>query len=227
MSGLLGMALLLAVVADCSVGWREDFDNAAEWKKLPPNRNWRYDGGKLAVPNTKFHVVSGALVVEAKQSSGSLMTMPHVDLREYPVLHWRWRVRNLPVNADGRNPKLDDQAATLYIGSGGVLNRKVLAFRWETMTPKGHRGSIKYAGGIVTVEHFCMRNRSSPVNEWVEESVNVEELFRKIYGFVPGPEEYVVSFGANSQYTKSHTFAEFDYIELIKAEATLKKEKKE
>ena len=226
MSGLLGMALLLAVLADGAVGWREDFDDPAAWKKLPPNRNWRYDGGKIAVPHTKFHVVSGALVVEAERSSGSLMTMPHVDLREYPILRWRWRVRNLPAKADGRDPKLDDQAATLYIGSGSVLNRKVLAFRWETVTPKGHRGMVKYAGGIVTVEHFCLRNQSSPVNEWVEEKVNVAELFQKVYGFVPGQEEYVVSFGANSQYTKSHTFAEFDYIELVKAEPAAKEEKK-
>lgn len=226
MSGLLGMALVLAVLADSPVGWREDFDDTTLWQKMPPNRNWRYDGGKIAVPLTKFQVAGGALVIEAKQSSGSLMTMPHADLREYPILHWRWRVRNLPARADGRDPKLDDQAAALYIGAGGPLNRKVLAFRWETVTPKGHQGTVKYVGGLVTVEHFCLRNQSSPVNEWVEESVNVAELFQKVYGFVPGPEAYIVSFGANSQYTNSHTFAEFDYIELLKAGKPEKEEKK-
>lgn len=226
MSGLLGMALMLAVLAESPVGWREDFNDPAVWHKMPPNRNWRYDGGKIAVPLTKFHVSEGALVIEAERSSGALMTMPRVDLRKYPILHWRWRVRNLPARADGRDPKLDDQAATLYVGTGGPLNRKALAFRWETVTPKGHQGTVRYLGGIVTVEHFCLRNQSSPINEWVEESVNVVELFQKVYGIVPGPDDYIVSFGANSQYTNSHTFAEFDFVELVKAEKPKKEEKK-
>lgn len=217
MTGFGGMLAALLLLGSAP-GWREDFNDAQKWKKIPPDRNWRYDGGKFAVPNTLFYVKDGALVVEAERSSGTMMTMPRVDLRKYPVLRWRWRVRNLPPKADGRQPQLDDQPAVLYIGSGGVLNRKVLAFRWETEMPVGHCGRVAYAGGIVTVHYFCLRNRSTPVNEWVNEAVNVAEIFEKTYGFLPGPEEYVITFGGNSQYTGSHTFADFDFVELRKAD---------
>lgn len=220
----MGMIVAMLLFGGTS-GWRIDFEGS-KWQKMPPDRNWRYDGGKLAVANTKFYVRNGVLVVEADRSSGSMMTMPRVDLRKYPVLRWRWRVRNLPPNADGRDPQRDDQAAVLYIGSGGLLNRKAVAFRWETEMPVGHTGNVVYAGGIVSVKYHCLRNRTTPVNEWVEETVNVAELFKKAYGFLPGPEEYVLSFGANSQYTKAHTFAEFDFVELRTAESLNKEVKK-
>ena len=48
--------------------------------------------------------------------------------------------------------------------------------------------------------------------------MNVAEIFEKTYGFLPGPEEYVITFGGNSQYTGSHTFADFDFVELRKAD---------
>ncbi len=224
MTSLVGFVAVLCLMGSAP-GWRVDFDGA-RWHKMPPDRNWRYDGGKFSVANTKFYVKDGALIVEAERSSGSMMTMPRTDLRKYPVLRWRWRVRNLPPGADGRNPKLDDQAAVLYMGSGGLAMRKVVAFRWETETPLDYVGRVVYAGGIVTVQYRCLRNRTSPLNEWVEESVNVAEFFEKTYGYLPGPEEYVLSFGANSQYTKSHTFAEFDFVELRKAEPSDKGVKK-
>lgn len=224
MSSWLGLFAALFLLGH-SPGWREDF-HAGKWQKMPPDRNWRYDGGKFAVPDTKFYVKDGALVVEARRSSGSMMTMPRADLQKYPILRWRWRVRNLPPGADGRDPKLDDQAAVLYIGSGGLMKRQVLAFRWETETPIGYEGRVKYAGGVISVHFHCLRNRTSPLNEWVEESVNVAELFRKAFGFLPGPEEYVITFGGNSQYTKSHTFADFDFVELRKAESPVKGVKK-
>ncbi|MBO5689835.1 MAG: DUF3047 domain-containing protein [Lentisphaeria bacterium] len=219
MTGLAGMVMAFLLFGSVP-GWREDFNDTRKWQRVPPDRNWRYDGGKFAVPNTRFYVKDGALVVEAERSSGSMMTMPRVDVKKYPVLRWRWRVRNLPPKADGRNPLLDDQAAVLYIGSGGIFNRKVVAFRWETETPIGYCGKTDYAGGIVSVHFHCLRNRTSPVNEWVEESVNVAEIFQKTYGFLPGPEEYVITFGGNSQYTHSHTFADFDFVELGKEETT-------
>lgn len=218
MAGVPGIVAALFLLGSAP-GWRVDFDGPG-WKKMPPDRNWRYDGGKFAVPDTKFYVKDGALVVDADCSSGSMMTMPRADLRKYPVLRWRWRVRNLPPKADGRDPVRDDQPAVLYLGSGGLFNRKVVAFRWETEMPVGYSGKTVYAGGIVHVHYLCLRNKATPVNEWVEESVNVAEIFKEVYGFLPGPEEYVITFGGNSQYTRTRTFADFDFVELKKADAT-------
>ena len=197
-------------------GWREDFSKS-DWQKQPPCTNWKFDGGKIAVPDTRFEVKCGVLRVIADKSTGSLMTMPKADLKRYPILHWRWKVCNLPLNADGRDPKRDDQPAALYFGSGGIFSRKVLGFRWENLTPVGEAGKAVYAGGIVTAHHWCVRNKETPVDEFVEEYVNIAELFQKTYGFIPEPDDYVISFGGNSQYTGSCTTAEFDFIELIEA----------
>ena len=61
MTGVFGIVLALFFCAG-TPGWRVDFEGDG-WKKMPPNRDWRYDGGKLAIANTKFYVKDGALLV--------------------------------------------------------------------------------------------------------------------------------------------------------------------
>lgn len=204
------------------IGWRESFGNTTMVGKEEMPKDWEFNGAKLLVPKTQFRVIQvedadngKVLEIESKRSTGSLMAMPRVDLTKYPILRWRWRVRNLPPNADGRQPKLDDQVAGIYFGAGSPLSRKSIALRWETETPIGTIGSSKYGAGIVSVFTVCYRNKTSPVNEWVVEEVDAVALFEKVYGFVPGPEDYIVAVAGNSQYTQSHTFAEVDFIELV------------
>ncbi len=211
---------LAAADAAPGVGWREDFSKPQPNVGLPPV-NWKLDGKKFMVPMTSFQIkdapgqsVSGkVLEVHACRSSGALITMPRVDLRRYPILRWRWRVHRLPPGADGRTAK-DDQAVAIYFGSGGILSRKTVAYRWETLTPIGAEGKIVYAGGVVTVHYRCIRNQDSPVNQWLEEERNVAEDFRRVYGYLPEPDQYVVSVAGNSQYTKSDALAQIDYIEM-------------
>lgn len=220
---LAGLALLSEGITGDGrkVGWREDFSQANA-KKFPVG--WKFDGSKFMVARTQFRVEHPAdnsatgngnvLVVEANRSTGAIITIPGPDLKKYPILRWRWRVKNLPPNADGRTD-LDDQAVSVYFGAGGPLSRKSIAFRWETDMPIGHSDWLKYGAGIVTVKYQCIRNRTSPLNEWLVEERDVATEFEKVYGYLPPPKLYVVSVSGNSQYTNSHTIAEIDYLELV------------
>ncbi len=221
---LYGLFLLAAAASGDEpareVGWREDFSNRPPQSDGTPH-DWKFDGKKLMVPRTQFRVIDAesaddgkVLEVESKQSTGTIITLPGADLTKYPILRWRWRVRNLAPNADGRT-KLDDQVVAVYFGAGGPLSRKSVAYRWETETPIGTTGRCKFGAGIVSVFSVCHRNKTTPLNEWIVEEVDAVALFEEIYGFVPGPDEYVVTIAGNSQYTNSHTFAEVDYIELV------------
>ncbi len=205
-----------------TIGWQADFSKSHRDGNSTIPAGWRFDGAKFLVPRTTFRLekredtrFGRALVVDSKLSTGALITIPGADLRRYPILRWRWRVRNLPPGADGRHAGRDDQAVGVYFGAGGPLSRKSVAFRWETDMPIGATGTIKYGAGIVSVHFQCVRNKTSPLNEWVEEEVNAVEEFKKHYGYIPAADQYVVSVSGNSQYTKSHTIAEIDYIELV------------
>ncbi|MBO5762862.1 MAG: DUF3047 domain-containing protein [Lentisphaeria bacterium] len=202
-----------------AVGWRCDFTATAK-RNWPPD--WGFRAGKVLVPETRFRVTSAedgstVLLVEAKHSTGMLMTMPKVSIEKYPILRWRWRVRNLPPEKDAKGKPVDEQAAAIYFGMRAPLEFKSLSYRWETETQKGHEKDFSYGAGTVRVRSFCMRNQETPLNEWQIEERNVAEDFRRAFGANP-PDHYVIGVGANSQYTDSHTFAEIDWIELKQPE---------
>lgn len=222
-SACIGLCCAAAVAAEPELGWREDFSAGPEKGKNASPVGWQLEGTKLLVNRTEFRVVpdpdrnppGNILVVEAKDATGTLVTMPRVDIAKYPILRWKWRVKKLPPGGDGRQASRDDQAIGVYVGAGGVLSRKSISFRWETETPIGTVGSTSYVSGVVSVKYFCLRNKTSPLDTWVTEEVDIEKSFKEAYGFLPGVDEYIVSFCGNSQYTDSHTVAEVAYIEMV------------
>lgn len=67
---------------------------------------------------------------------------------------------------------------------------------------------------MMTVSHRTVRNGTTPAGEWVVEERNVVEDYRKAYGKMPDS-YFIISVGANSQYSGSNSRAEVDFIEFI------------
>ena len=197
--------------------WSEDF-NAAEKDGLPVN--WQEEGSKFGVPETQCQVVKlpdGTTVLQVKcnKSTGGVIVAPKVNLNKTPIMRWRWRLINYPNGADGRDPKKDDQPIGIYLGmEDGFLKKKSLAYRWEDLTPKGFEGTVTYAK-ILTVHYITMRDNKTKAGEWVTETRNVAEDFKRVYGKIP--KKFALSVIGNSQYTKSNTVAELDFIEFLPA----------
>ena len=211
-----------------NASWRCDFSNTAEFAK-----NWRFEGSKMFVPKTEFFITRSpgatngmALAVKADRATGLVVTAPEkVDLQKTPIMRWRWRVvKPVILKNEHRNRTIepDDQAAVIYFGDGTTFQQKSIAYRWEVGTPLEHVGKCSYLGGVMTVNYRCIRNDRTPPNEWVVESRDVLEDFRKAYRMNPA-QRFILSIGANSQYTKSDTHAEIDYIEFVPRETEKKK----
>jgi hypothetical protein len=195
--------------------WTEDF-NRPQRSGIPVN--WKEEGTKLGVPATDCTIIKGnpsVLQIKCDKSTGGVITAPNIDLRKYPVMRWRWRVLSYPANADGRNPKTDDQPIAVYVGmNDGLIKKKSIAYRWETLTPRGFAGKTSYAG-VLTVNYITMRDHNTKPGEWVIEERNIADDFQRIYGRIP--KEFALSVIGNSQYTQSNTIAEIDFIEFLPA----------
>ena len=183
---------------------------------------WKLDATKFGVPKTKFYVEpeesaedKQVLVIDSKKATGCILydLSDKVDLQKTPIMRWRWRVKTLPDGADGRDEDKDDQAVAIYIGTNALLGKRSIAYRWETDTPKDYAGEVKYAGGLMRVKYFVVENKETPAGEWVTEERNVAEDFKAAYGSVP--KKFAISVCGNSQYTKTDTRAEIDYIEFV------------
>lgn len=193
--------------------WRADFDALPAGSKVE---------GKPGTATATFEAASAdgaqVLLMKADRATGSLMIpVKGIDLNRTPILRWRWAVTTLPAGADGRDPKKDDQAIGIYIGSGGMLSRKSVAYRWETDTPVGAEGDARYGAGVVRIRWFALRNKDGGTNAFVVEERNVAEDYRKAFGKVP--DEIALSVSCNSQYTGTKAAAMLDWIEFVAAPA--------
>lgn len=216
---LATLALILAAnygraenTGPATPGWRENF------KTMSPDWEVR---GKPGVPDATFQVAQPAgcptscLVMKADKASASLLIeIGKVDLRQTPILRWCWRVTTFPTGADGRDPAKDDQAIGIYVNAGGMLNQKSIAYRWETDTPVGTTGTVTYAGGMVKVKWFGLRNQKDSAGKtFLTEERNVFDDFQKCFGY--SPDKIGIGISCNSQYTASQAEAELAWIELV------------
>ena len=190
-----------------------DFDNEASLKS-----HWKQRRTALHIPMSQFNVVKSsgardgrALAIRCRKSSGMLLISPaELDLHKTPVMRWRWRVVRPVVVRNGKDT--DDQAVAIYFCDGNTLRQFAVSYRWENLHPMGFRELIRYSGGAVTVNSICMRNNKSAVGEWFEEERNVLQDFRRAFKRNP-MNRFAIGVAGNSQYTKSDTLVEIDYIE--------------
>ena len=194
---------------------RIDFSKAVQDGKAVTG--WTYKG-KFGTSDAEFSIqtVDGVKVLRmvSKKATGSLLyDISGIDLKKYPYMRWKWRVDALPAGADGENEDKDDQAIGIYIGSGSTFSQESLALRWETVTPKGKTGFVKYGMGTVKVHWVCVRNQKDGLKRWYVDECNLYQELKKIFnGDVP-KKNIAITLSANSQYTETSSDAYLEYIE--------------
>ena len=83
-------------------------------------------------PTRYRRVVEGGaplLVAEAEGSASLMMRPVRVDLARYPVLQWRWKLGDLPRNANNRESSKEDAAARLVFVFDGDSSKLPLKDR--------------------------------------------------------------------------------------------------
>ena len=215
---ILTVFLPFLAKAEKAVGKRYDFAKTALLKK-----EWVQKGKQFGVPMTAFSVVAShgaldkrALEIKAHSSSGFLVARIPDDLwQNYPVMRWRWRIIK---KVSFKDKEVDDQAAVLYFGDGTMLKQYLVAYRWEHFSALSSESLVKYGMGATTVYRFCVRNKNAETSRWYEEKRNIVEDFKKAFGRLPEG-DCALTIGANSQYSKSSTLVEIDFIEFLPAAA--------
>jgi hypothetical protein len=205
------LALSLATVLLTVAAWAADTIVVADWsqyrvgtKGIPDG--WK--GGNWGSPKYDFEVVEvdGQRVLHLK-SEGDSSTIARdikgkVDLKETPILEWRWRITKLPRGGDGRKSETDDQAAQIYVTwprFPEAVRSRIIGYIWDTTAPAG--SSFK-SEKTSTVEYVVVESGPAKLGRWITEKRNVAEDFKKIYGAEP-ENPGVVSVSIDSDDTKS------------------------
>ncbi len=152
---------------------------------------------------TKEEEVTSIKAVSHASASGLIREIT-VDLREYPILSWRWKVSNVLHKGDVTKKQGDDYSARVYITFAydprrvGFIERAKFAtyklvyghypplaalnYIWESKAPKGTLVSSPYTdrSKMIVVE-----SGTSRINQWVNEQRNVFEDYRLAFGGDP------------------------------------------
>lgn len=174
---LAGACLLLCAAAVAAAAQRvsvlEDAD-LGPWEPQSFKGRTRYE--PVQTPAGRV------LRARSEGSASGLVRRLHVDLRETPVLHWRWRVENVLEGVQETRKSGDDYPARVYVVvSGGALfwRTRAVNYVWASREPRGTTWPNAFTdhARMVAVESGTGR-----VGRWVEESRDVRADFRRLFG---------------------------------------------
>ena len=203
---LLPLAILLVVVA----AWATELV-VADWSQYAVGTKGIPDGwkgGDWGSPKYDFAIVevNGQRVLHLR-SEGDSSTIARdikgrVNLKETPILEWRWRITKLPRGADARKSATDDEAGQIYVTwprFPEAVRSRIIGYIWDTTAPVG---SIFKSEKTGTVHYVVVESGTAKLGQWITEQRNVAEDFKKIYGAEPDSPG-AVSISIDSDDTKS------------------------
>lgn len=115
------------------------------------------------------------------KSSFSLQKEVKVDLRQFPLLTWKWKVTSLPAGGDFRKSKTDDQAAQVFVA---FSKTKAIVYIWDTTAPAGLIEDTSPVP-LMTVKVVVVRSGPAELGKWITETRNVYADYKKLFGSEP------------------------------------------
>lgn len=145
----------------------------------------------------------GATVLKgrARASASGLLHDLDLDVRERPILSWRWKVMDLApsedspddspvrilVNFDGDTSKIPFGDRLFYdqfhLFTGQQLPYAGVMYVWGSKTTNGGVVNNKYTSRIKMI---AVESGRENLGKWLQESRNVEEDYRRLFGEEPG-----------------------------------------
>jgi hypothetical protein len=209
---LLALAVLLSAIAS----WAADTVSVADWSKYTVGKQGIPDGwkgGSWGSPKYNFVIANadGQRVLHV-QSDGDSSTISldikgRVNLKETPILEWRWRVTKLPTGGDARKSATDDEAGQIYVTwprFPEAIRSRIIGYIWDTTAPVGSTFKSEKTG---TVHYVVVESGPIKLGQWITERRNVVEDFKKIYGEDPdNPGAVSISIDSDDTNSKSEAF---------------------
>ncbi len=178
-------------------------------------------GWKLRIwqgePDIKVLKEDGKSILRLRSKVASICVYKDIklDLQKYPHLKWRWKVTQLPKNADARLNNKDDQAAGVYVvfpRFPSMINTQILAYIWETSAPVG---TVLRNRRNPMIHYIVVRSGKGRLNQWIIEERNVWEDYRNVFGEEP-PMVGGISLLIDTDDTRSQAESFFSKIEFLK-----------
>jgi hypothetical protein len=169
---------------------------------------WKSRGGDetavYAVRSTK----EAYLEAKAVNSAVAIAKKFPYELNEYPYLKWKWRVLQLPTGGDERFKETGDSAAGIYVLFEGLFRPNTIKYVWSASLPQGTTTESPYNSKVKIV---VLRNQNSSLAEWIPETVNVYDDYKRLFKEEPKKVQ-AIGLMSDSDNTSSTSIAHYKEI---------------
>jgi hypothetical protein len=149
-------------VGQCPSGWK-----STDQKNVTKVYSVQVEGGQ------KF------LHADAKGLSVRISFPKRWDLREYPILCWRWRPVVFPTGSNERIKGGADSVLGIYVVLSGLPFVRAIKYIWSDTLPVGAEFDSPYSAGTKII---VVRSGRELCNAWVTEERNVLLDYERIFG---------------------------------------------
>ena len=210
----IGIAAALVLLG--SLAWAADDFLVEDWSKLSVGGKgipdaWK--GQNWGSPAYDMTIVEdgGKKVLHMKsKNEGSTISKDikgKVNLKDTPILEWRWKAVVLPKDGNSCVKATDDQGAQMYVvwpRFPEPVRSQIIGYVWDTTATLGTICKSEKTG---TVTYVIVRSGTAELGKWHTERRNVREDYRRIYGSEPdGPGAVSVAIDSNDTGSSSESF---------------------
>lgn len=182
-----------------------DFSHGADAQGVPHGWQLKEKAGQADFALVQSEGVH-ALQFRSSNTSFSFQRRVQADLKQYPLLCWKWKVTHLPQGGDFRRSKTDDEAAQLFVA---FSKTRAIVYVWDTSAPQGLMDKAA-APPFMSIKAVVVRSGPAELGKWLTETRNVYEDYERLYGKTGRPP--VVSgmrLQINTQHTRSSAECSF------------------
>lgn len=148
----------------------------------------------------------------SERTSYALYRDVTLDVKEFPLLTWSWKVTKLPTGGDVRERTTDDQAGQVYVifprWPFPRINSDVVGYVWDSRAPVGLRVASPQATNVKLV---VLQSGAELVGQWVREERNVYQDYVELFGKEP-PRVGQIAIMIDSNDTRSQAEAFMDEL---------------
>jgi hypothetical protein len=213
-NAIIAILIYLLLVLGIVPGWGgeaqsirrvEDFSS---FKDGSFPEGWKSRGGDESAVYRVRSNKEAYLEASAENSDVAIAKEFAYELDEYPYLKWQWRVLKLPKGGDERFKETGDSAAAIYVIFEGFLRPNTIKYVWSSSLPLGTTIESPYNSKTKIV---VLRNQRSPLEEWIPETVNVYNDYKRLFGGEP-KQVQAIGLMSDSDNTRSTAIAHYKGI---------------
>lgn len=220
----------ITALAESNVLFRINFDSLTDWEPLTFPKIKTHSKYSLVSEGNK-----SILKAESRASASAIVYRRTFNIYENPRLHWRWKVTQLSDRGNPTEKAGDDYPIRVYVmfqydpdraSLGESLIYKATKAIYGKYPPHstlnyvwtGANISERFIASPYTGKAYMvvLERGKEKTGQWIEESVNVLEDYRKAFGKEP-PATAGIAVMSDSDNTRISAEAYLDFIEVGKS----------